>query len=80
MNDFSKRLKRFMVEECCIWDLLETYGSEAVEEACGKMSLRELGRRTGLSPTYLSHVRNGKQSISPRAYLLVVAEVKKQMG
>lgn len=32
-------------------------------------TLREIGRRTELSPTYLSQVKNGRQVISPDAFV-----------
>ena len=43
---------------------LEWHGPRAVEMAKHGRSLRELARATGLSPTYLSLVANGRQRIS----------------
>ena len=34
-----------------------------------QIGIREASRRTGLSPTYLSRVANGKVAISPRAFI-----------
>lgn len=46
-------------------------GPELVRTAIGGGSLRELSRRTGYSPTYLSLVMNGAQRISLRAYAVL---------
>ena len=43
---------------------LEWHGPKAIEMAKRGRSLRQLGRDTGLSPTYLSLVANGRQRIS----------------
>jgi len=43
---------------------MEWHGPKAVEMAKRGRSLRELARATGLSPTYLSLVANGRQRIS----------------
>jgi hypothetical protein len=37
------------------------------------MSLRELGRLTGLSSSYLSAVRSGKQQISNGAFICIAS-------
>lgn len=55
--------------------ILSSSGSKVIKKACRKMSLRELGRRTGLSPTYLSQVATKKAIISPEAFLKVQREV-----
>jgi len=51
--------------------ILSTSGSKVIKKACNSISLRELGRRTGLSPTYLSQVATKKIVISPEAFLKV---------
>lgn len=51
--------------------ILATNGSKVIRKACDSVSLRELGRRTGLSPTYLSQVATKKIVISPEAFLKV---------
>jgi hypothetical protein len=43
---------------------MDWHGPKAVEMAKRGRSLRELARATGLSPTYLSLVANGRQRIS----------------
>jgi len=49
---------------------LDADGPEAIERLMMLgMSLRGIGRKTGLSPTYLSQVRNSNTRISPTAYL-----------
>ena len=37
----------------------------------GMYSLRHVARKCGYSPTYLSRVLNGKQTISPDAYVAI---------
>ena len=51
--------------------VLSTSGSRIIRQVCGRISLRELSRRTGLSPTYLSQVATKKTVISPEAFLKV---------
>lgn len=51
--------------------ILARSGSKAIKKICKQMSLRELARRTGLSPTYLSQVATKKTSISPEAFLKI---------
>jgi transcriptional regulator with XRE-family HTH domain len=55
--------------------ILSSSGSKMIKKACQRISLRELARRTGLSPTYLSQVATKKTSISPEAFLKVQREV-----
>lgn len=51
--------------------ILATNGSKVIKKACDNISLRELARKTGLSPTYLSQVATKKIVISPEAFLKV---------
>jgi hypothetical protein len=51
--------------------ILSTSGSKVIKAACNSISLRELGRRTGLSPTYLSQIATKKIVISPEAFLKI---------
>jgi len=44
-----------------------------ITRPAGSVSLRELARMTGLSPTYLSEVATGKKLISHGAYLKLYA-------
>ena len=50
---------------------LPQWGAEIVNEARKFLSVRELARRTGLSPTYLSMVGTKKTVISTGAYLRI---------
>jgi AraC-like DNA-binding protein len=43
-----------------------------IKEFMKKISLREVSRRTKLSPTYLSHILNGKTQVSISAYSKLV--------
>lgn len=54
---------------------LKSKGPLVVKQACATKSLRELSRRAGLSPTYLSRVATGQAVISPGAFLKVVGEI-----
>lgn len=48
---------------------LGKYGQRVMAELMEYISLREVSRRSGLSPTYLSMVRNGKASVSVEAFV-----------
>ena len=50
-------------------------GPRLIEAATQTISLRELGRRTGLSSTYLSLVKTGKTVLSTAAFLKIANEV-----
>lgn len=50
-------------------DALPEFGPMVMDELMKDRSLREIGRKTELSPTYLSRVKNGVVVISPGAYL-----------
>jgi hypothetical protein len=43
-------------------------------------SLRKLASKTKLSPTYLSLIRNGKQTISPRAFRVLYYLLERNRG
>lgn len=51
-------------------------GPQLIETAIEKISLRELGRRTGLSSTYLSAIKTKRMAISAAAFLLVANAIK----
>ncbi len=53
---------------------LEWHGPMAIEMAKRGRSLRNLARNTGLSPTYLSLVANGRQRISLYALHALLCE------
>lgn len=78
-RDFGGRVQQFLDEEEIVQEGLAHEGQRIVDQMCsahGSMSLRELARRTQLSPTYLSQVRNGHSIISAHAFLRVWAEWK----
>lgn len=52
-------------------------GPAIIKAATKGRSLRELSRMSGLSPTYLSLVNNGKQRISPAAFVTLAGIVSK---
>jgi hypothetical protein len=53
--------------------LLDSDGPETVERLMMVgHSLRGIARKTGLSPTFLSQVKNGQSRISPTAYLTLL--------
>lgn len=53
--------------------LLRKHGPTAIESRLREGgSLRQLAERVGLSPTYLSNVRTGKDTISPAAFVKLV--------
>lgn len=63
---------REWIESCeKVRAILSDCGSGIIAEARKSISLRELGRRTGLSATYLSQVATKKIVISPEAFLKV---------
>ena len=63
------RVKAYRDEGFDIQRALETEGKLLVAKMNCIYSLREIGRRSGLSATYLSLVLNGKATISPGAFL-----------
>lgn len=62
----SKRLADYI----CFED-----GPLLIEAATKTISLRELGRKTGLSSTYLSMAKTGKTVLSTAAFLRIANEV-----
>jgi transcriptional regulator with XRE-family HTH domain len=71
----TERIKQFhqwreWAETICRED-----GPELIEAATATISLRELGRKTGLSSTYLSFVKTGKKTISTAAFLKIANEL-----
>jgi transcriptional regulator with XRE-family HTH domain len=72
VHNFATRLQAHMSERAEVDDMLPDFGkalAESVYGTRGRMTLREAARQTGLSPTYLSHVRSGRVTVSPGAYL-----------
>lgn len=56
---------------------LSENGAIAVRMARGERSLRDLSRRSGLSPTYLSRVETGHIPISLGAFTRLVSMIGK---
>lgn len=76
MSDhFARRVRAFIDEQADVLAGLSHEGPRVVDlaMACRRIGLRELARRTGLSPTYLCRVRYGDVRISASAYLTVEA-------
>lgn len=76
LHNAIDRVEAWILESESIQRMLEYSGGAVVLQACESMSLRELARRTGLSPTYLSQVKNGHATISPKAFALVSRQVQ----
>lgn len=81
MSDhLARRVRAFLDEREAVMEELRYDGTFAISTALArrKISLRELARRVGCSPTYLSQVRCGKVRISPEVYVRVseIAEGK----
>ena len=74
---FVERVERYCKESEAIRERLLPEGQRLLRKLCGRaaapFSLRRAARLTGLSPTYLSLCMNGKQAISPGAYLKLAA-------
>lgn len=71
----TERIKQFhqwreWAETICRED-----GPLLIEAATKTISLRELGRKTGLSSTYLSMAKTGKTVLSTAAFLKIANEV-----
>jgi hypothetical protein len=70
----AKVVQRLAQDEAYRQVVLADHGAKAIELAKRGRSLRELSRLTGLSPTYLSLVANGKQRISLAAIQILLGE------
>lgn len=70
----AKVVQRLAQDEAYRQVVLADHGARAIELAKRGRSLRELSRLTGLSPTYLSLVANGKQRISLAAIQILLGE------
>ena len=68
-TNFVERVTNWIDEGNVIQEGLSCKGPELIAELTRTISLRELARRSGLSPTYLSQVANGKVVVSPGAYV-----------
>ena len=70
-TNFVERITNWIDEGETIREGLAINGPQLIVEATKTISLRELSRRTGFSPTYLSMVMNAKVVISPEAYVKI---------
>jgi hypothetical protein len=70
-TNFIERVTNWLDEGNEVRMGLAINGPSLIVEATKTISLRELARRTGFSPTYLSMVMNAKVVISPEAYLKI---------
>jgi len=71
-----ERVAAYVAEKEAIAKLLRDEGPRAIKAACKSISLRELARRTELSPTYLSQIGKGIISISADSFLKVASYVR----
>lgn len=71
MNRLAQQVELWLETRTSIRQRLATDGAVLVSNICEKISMRELSRKTGLSPTYISLVVNGKTTISPEAFLKI---------
>lgn len=68
-QNFAERVKNMMDEQEIVREGLWHEGPSIVDRLSRRSSLRDVARRTGLSPTYLSQVLHGKVIISARAFV-----------
>ena len=75
MSGFADRVADWLDEGQAVRKGLAHEGPKLMERLCitGAMSLREVGRRAELSPTYLSQVLNAKTIVSPEAFIRLAA-------
>ena len=52
--------------------VLLTYGPGVIELLMEKYTLRQIARRSKRSPTYMSHIKNGKARVSWETYCILV--------
>ncbi len=70
----AKVVQRLAQDEAYREIVLADHGPRAIELAKRGQSLRDVSRRTGLSPTYLSLVATGRQRISLAAIQILLGE------
>ena len=71
LHETADDVRHFLDEKSRVMGLIESQSAELIETVESYISLREIGRRTGLSPTYLSQCRNGVNALSPGAFIKV---------
>ena len=69
MNTLAEAIRDYLEGREEIAGALSAEGPRLLARLLKTRSLREIGRLTNLSPTYLSNVKNRKVNISPGAYL-----------
>jgi AraC-like DNA-binding protein len=70
-ESFVDRVTNWIDEGKIIHEGLSYEGQSLIKKITRRISLRELARRTGFSPTYLSQVANGYVVISPGAFVKI---------
>jgi len=68
-QNFVDRIKNMLDEQEIVREGLWHEGPNLVDRLSRRSSLRDIARRSGLSPTYLSQVLNRKAIISARAFV-----------
>ena len=68
-TNFVERVTNWIDEGAIINEGLSICGPQLIAKLTRGISLRELARQTGLSPTYLSLVANAKVTISPGSFV-----------
>ena len=71
-TNFIERVTNWIDEGQVIQEGLSIKGPDLIAQITRRISLRELARRTGFSPTYLSQVANAKVVISPGAFVKIL--------
>lgn len=71
----KRRIEQFYESKRLADYICRDEGPRLIQAATQTISLRELGRRTGLSSTYLSLVKTGKTVLSTAAFLKIANEV-----
>jgi transcriptional regulator with XRE-family HTH domain len=70
-ESFVERVTNWINESKIIREVLSYEGQSLITQITRRIPLRELARRTGFSPTYLSQVANGHVVISPGAFVKI---------
>ena len=83
-DSFAVRVKAWLKETDSIKADIGRHGQAMIAFMCksndAPLSLRELARRSLLSPTYLSRAMNGEVVLSPAAYVKVYSEYRNVTG
>jgi len=68
-TSFAERVENMIAEQEIVREGLWHEGPRVVDTLMRRTSLRDVGRRSGLSPTYLSQVLHSKTIVSPAAFV-----------